>query len=72
MTFLNNTSPTKGGATYLLIAIMTEDAAKVTFINNAAVYGGTLQLFNSSINIINSNMFLWTTRQVFGMVVQST
>lgn len=45
------------GATYLLIAIMTEDAAKVTFINNAAVYGGTLQLFNSSINIINSNMF---------------
>ena len=57
MTFLNNTSPTKGGATYLLIAIMTEDAAKVTFINNAAVYGGTLQLFNSSINIINSNMF---------------
>ena len=54
VTFLNNTSPTKGGATYLLNAVMT---AKVTFINNTAVYGGALQLFNSSINIINSNMF---------------
>ena len=53
VTFLDNTSPCKKRShLYLLNTVMTiEDAAKVTFINNTAVYGGALQLFNSSINI---------------------